>query len=372
MKKIWLAVFLSLITCLAPTTSQASFPCQENGLIFVSTSLSDRSTIRSMQTDGSGAVTLVNPPAGQYAFSPELSPNGQKLLYFQVDSGGNGAIYVANSDGTSPISVYTISSSISIDDVSWSPDSSRIVFDQTTVSVPSSSGIYVVSVDGSGLIHVVANTSAMNYGSPSWSPDGTKLVIDANDSVTPNNGGIMTVNVAASQTPTTILSTSTPIYYYRPDWKPDGDTIALIKFDNNTGVYTIITVDSTGGSPTNVIDNNSITPGRTIIDLDWSPDGTKLIFVHRPGIMGASDGVATVNLDGSGLVYLDGANGDGNSYPDWGVAVVCSLSASVPGLPDTPTSSQPKPNYWPVIGAFGGLGLVGLVTSLWYRYHLQR
>lgn len=342
-------------------------------MIFVSTSLSDRSTIRSMQTDGSGAVTLVNPPAGQYAASPELSPNGQKLLYFQTDSGGNGAIYVANSDGSNPISVYTISSGISIDDVSWSPDSTRIVFDQTTVSVPSSSGIYVVNVDGSGLIHVVANTSAMNYGSPSWSPDGTKLVIDATDSVTPNNGGIMTVNVAASQTPTTILSTSTPIYYYRPDWKPDGNTIALIKNDSNTGIETIITVDSTGGSPTNVINNSSLNTNRSFIDLDWSPDGTKLIFVHRfAGIQESGDGVATVNLDGSGLVYLDGANGDGNSYPDWGVAVICSLSASVPGLPDTPTSSQPKPNYWPAIGALGGLGLVGLVISLWYRYHLQR
>ncbi len=116
-----------------------------------------------INADGTGlrraaATTL---PANAELRDGRWSPN-RKLLALNYRSG----LYVAAADGSSPRRL----AAGSIEDVSWSPDSTRIVFSRTYKGV-----IYLVSLHGSPRVFVKAPAGGW-ASSASWSPDGRTIV----------------------------------------------------------------------------------------------------------------------------------------------------------------------------------------------------
>ncbi len=123
-----------------------------------------------LNVDGSGISRLTNDGTSR---SPDWSPDGTRIAF----DGGQGAIYVMNSDGTGIIQLTTGSSP------AWSPDGTRIAFEQGRM-------LHVIRVDGSGLTQVTDGTgmtqlfegrwevAEVSDRLPSWSPDGSRIVFE--------------------------------------------------------------------------------------------------------------------------------------------------------------------------------------------------
>ena len=114
---------------------------------------------------GSAPVPLTT----QSDWSPAWSPDGAHIAfvrYFPVS--GNRQIWIMDSDGSDPVSIgpETASAYLSLD---WSPDSSKIVFEQLSGGV---SQIWTMDTDGSDAVQL---TFLLQSSGPTWSPDGTKI-----------------------------------------------------------------------------------------------------------------------------------------------------------------------------------------------------
>ena len=80
----------------------------------------------------------------------------------------NGAVLVANGDGSEPVQIsdHALGNSYP----TWSPDGSHIAFESDR---DGDLEIFVMNADGSGTIQLTTNSH--NDGFPQWSPDGSHI-----------------------------------------------------------------------------------------------------------------------------------------------------------------------------------------------------
>jgi serine/threonine-protein kinase len=259
------------------------------------------SEIYKTDPEGGGVKRLTDNDT--YEFHPSWSADGKRIAFGSYGPDSSTEIWVMRRDGSDQRLVLDLGTQSSSDgmeavEMSWSPDSKRLVY--------SFQGIYVVNLDGSGKGHLAGPTGA----SPEWSPDGEKIVF-ANSS----GGGsqalwIMNPDGSGRQQVTEPTDASGGTADWDPTWTPDGDQIAFSRgglgvFAGNTGVYTngIFVVDADGS------DLRRVSEGRGEFEPSSSPSGDR--FVYR-----AADGdLYLIGSDGSDKRRLT-TNGD-NRYPDW-------------------------------------------------------
>ncbi len=155
------------------------------------------------------------------------------------------------------------------------------------------------------------DSSTVYYFNPDWSPDGTKIVFASG-----LNGelSIYTVGVDAQD-----LNRLTDGTYNDegPIWSPDGGRIAF--FSNrregredlpvSLQLY-VMNGDGTG--------QRRLTDEGSALDynISWSPDGSRLVFQSRPEINPGVHSLYTVGTDGTGRTRItDGQNNDFS--PHW-------------------------------------------------------
>jgi Tol biopolymer transport system component/DNA-binding winged helix-turn-helix (wHTH) protein len=100
--------------------------------------------------------------------NPQFSPDGRRIIFVSSRSSrsGNEQIWIANSDGSSPLQL-TSSGSTATNSPRWSPDGKRIVF----ASMQNGNrDLYTILPDGSSLRRLTTEPS--QEGRPSWSRDG--------------------------------------------------------------------------------------------------------------------------------------------------------------------------------------------------------
>jgi Tol biopolymer transport system component/DNA-binding winged helix-turn-helix (wHTH) protein len=100
--------------------------------------------------------------------NPQFSPDGRRITFVSSRSSrsGNEQIWIANSDGSSPLQL-TSSGSTATNSPRWSPDGKRIVF----ASMQNGNrDLYTILPDGSSLRRLTTEPS--QEGRPSWSRDG--------------------------------------------------------------------------------------------------------------------------------------------------------------------------------------------------------
>jgi dipeptidyl aminopeptidase/acylaminoacyl peptidase len=169
----------------------------------------------------------------------------------------------------------------------WSPDGSRIIFNHWQ---DDPKGTFVMRGDGSGVTKMPAG------GAGAWSPDGAKIAFAG--------GGIFVMDADGSDV--TQLNDNGAW----PTWSPDGARIAFIgAVGGQNGVWTI---DPDGGNPT------LIHTDTTFIDmLDWSPDGSRIIFGRGDGVT-VPNQIWSMQFDGSDVKQLttSGRNGSAAWSPD--------------------------------------------------------
>ena len=124
-------------------------------------------------------TTPLSPPAHKVAGStrpdthPQFSPDGRKLA-FTSERSGSLQIWVANSDGSSPLQLTTLARGF-INAPRWSPDGKVIVFTSTQSN---NQDIYSVPAEGGPLRRVT--TAPSREGRPSWSRDGRWIYFYSN------------------------------------------------------------------------------------------------------------------------------------------------------------------------------------------------
>jgi len=181
-------------------------------------------------------------------------------------------------------------------DVSWSPDGSRLLLSRMVIeedSFPSS--IVSVGVDGSDFRFV---TSGPKDKWTSWSPDGSRIVYSS------EADGNVDIYVRNTDDGAVARLTNDPGIDSHPDWSPDGSSIAFAA-KRGVDVWQIFVMKDDGTGQQQLTDG----PGDKW-NPRWSPDGKRIVFYgsSEPG----KDSMFVMRHDGSKMTPL----GPG-IWPSW-------------------------------------------------------
>jgi Ca2+-binding RTX toxin-like protein len=136
---------------------------------------------------------------------------------------------------------------------SWSPDGSRIAFDD-------GSTVYTVAADGSGLTRLAAGSN------PAWSPDDSTIAFESPT----EDDGVFDLFSIQPATGHIARLTNTPGLDQAPAFSPGG-TIVFVSA--RTGRLELWTMDGDGSGQRSL--------GATGFDPAWSPDGSQIVFARE-------------------------------------------------------------------------------------------
>jgi Tol biopolymer transport system component len=305
--------------------------------------------------DGQPQVWVANPDLTQQSqltagtddgWFPRWSPDAARIAFssYRTDPDPNDEIevhdvFTMRADGSD---VRQITDSHGFNGKpSWSPDGRWLVFDADRGDYPVSQGIYIVASDGSAAPRRV---TVLPQGS-SWqeqarfSPDGRWIVfneIRGGNELTNHRGGW-------------VVGEQSALFMVRPDgtglhqvtawglnasdadWSPDGRRLVFGARPAPLGNIQHVMTSSTDGSRlVDVTDDHGLTGianDKSVwyeesFNPSWSPDGTKIIFVHvrYRADAGFAWGLETIAANGSGRNVLS-LNGF-EHRPDWGTAAL--------------------------------------------------
>jgi Tol biopolymer transport system component len=316
----------------------AAFPGANGKIVFDRDVDPTHRQVFAMNADGSGQVQLTNDPAISYFASG--SPDGRKIAFTRCPADSDCEIYVMNADGSDQQDVTNNSAA----DVrpAWSPDGKKIAFG--SLGRPSGGGweVYVVNADGSDQKDV-SNNPAIDW-EPAWSPDGTKIAFTRITQGDLNTFQVVVVNADGSGEKSLTLP---PDYGVSPDWSPDGTKIAYVgevPFPPESNLQgqqaDIFVMNADGSGKTDLTNTMSVLEENPV----WSPDGTKIVYVAQPAVVGSNKDLFVMNADGSGQTNLTNSPSfeDG---PDW-----MPVASPPPPPPPPPPPSPPACRVPRVVG----------------------
>jgi DNA-binding winged helix-turn-helix (wHTH) protein/Tol biopolymer transport system component len=228
--------------------------------------------------DGSGRLQLTKPPL--YPVTPEWSPDGTQILFFDWSAQERGVMYTLSSQGGTPKRVLPGDKEWELFP-DWSPDGKKIVFEQ----VPAGAG-----TTGSGTdFNIGANNRILELDTgrlsdlppcpkfcvtPRWSPDGRYIF-----SMTYDND-LALFDFRTDKWSLFNLRSDSMVY---PRWSPDSHSIYFGDYDYPGGFFKsgdpgIYRVPITGGKAEKVVDLTGFSSTGNLggwIGLD--PDGNLLL-----------------------------------------------------------------------------------------------
>ncbi|MET1012643.1 MAG: hypothetical protein ABWY83_09725 [Actinomycetota bacterium] len=238
-------------------------------------------------------------------------------IYFRVGGADGGRIESIEADGTGRHVVFPEDSPVHYDRLSFSPDGTRIAFDNF---LEGEYGIETADPDGSDIVRL---TDGVNDSWASWSPDGTKILFSStryDSSIEqcmpgfPHEHGCPTdIYVMDTDGSNAVRLTDDPASEYQPVWSPDGGMIAFARSlgDPQLSHPAIFTMDPDGTDVRQV----SSADGGSDFWPSWSPDGTQIVFAT---IRREDWGIWTVDADGSNEEQVFGGVGTGYvNNPVW-------------------------------------------------------
>jgi Tol biopolymer transport system component len=293
-----------------PTDSPVPSPPKANGSIYFRVGGGDAgSWIDSIMPDGTDRRTVFPIDAGFRYSRISFSPDGSKIAFDDLPNG----LVVAGADGSGP---SRLSDGVNDSWPSWSPDGSKIVFSSTrhdpsmarcTPGWPNdfrcATDIYVMDADGSNVVRVTDDPAPEFM--PVWSPDGDRIAFVRTTGGTAPR--IFTMRPDGSDVRQ--ISSGDGGSDYWPSWSPDGSQIVFIGFRyEESGIWII---DEDGSNERQVFGQDWY----SVSDPVWSPDGTLIAFVGSPngGDAALDNELYVVHPDGTGVVQLADA-------PRYGVA----------------------------------------------------
>jgi Tol biopolymer transport system component len=209
-------------------------------------------------------------PLGGRGQQPDWSPDGSTIVF------GGGQIYTLPIDGGEPATPLTQS-----DAASWSPryspDGTEIAFRR---SPPPDYETQIWKMTAAGeLVGPPAIPLAFVGGmqnAPAWSPDGERIYFVSGDP-RPGHFGIYTVDASAGE-PATLITGEEEFWehFEEPAPSPDGRTLAFLSA--GTAFVHIILHDLRTGTHSAILTDPPLNAW-PFVNLEYSPDGTRLLFV---------------------------------------------------------------------------------------------
>jgi Tol biopolymer transport system component len=244
-------------------------------------------------------------------------PSGDLLsLTGRITFVRNGHIYVMNADGTD---TTRLTNSTATDETpAWSPGGTRIAFvrSRTVNGVLTSRAILVMNANGSGVAKLTQDTAyALD---PAWSPDGTKIAFAERPAGTGPRGFEIFV-MKPDGSGVTRLTNNLPFqgcggpsrgFESSPSWSPDGTRIAFLH--RTTCFSKDIDVMNANGTHVSRLTNSGFAR-----KLAWGRTG-KIAF--DPSVFpgeGLSDGeIEVVTVNGATVTRLTN-NAANDQFPAW-------------------------------------------------------
>jgi Tol biopolymer transport system component len=283
----------------------AAFP-GSNGKIVFDTAFSHRPQIFTIRADGTGLRQLTHVAKGHAASSPELSPDGTRIV-FTVD----GQIWVMNVGGSAQRQL-TGQAGFANQQPSWSPDGRKIVFSHCAVPFGFTEfcDLDVMNADGSGLKKLLGGNWVNQV--PEYSPDGRKIAFASN-----RGGYISAVWVMNASGGGVKRLTDPNLEAGNPDWSPDGTHI-LFGTNCCRPRSQVWVMNADGSSPHPL---THMPPRGDAPAASYSPDGHKIVLLTNLNQLAHPTlccwDLYVMNADGSHL-HLITTQDAGVTSPDWG------------------------------------------------------
>ena len=237
--------------------------------------------IFTVNADGSELTRLTS------GMDPDWSRDGSQITFSRWTEPWG--IYTINSDGTGER--LLLSSNVARAPV-WSPDGTQIAFYFETEGVTAPRRIcmgeecrkmpgriqtewHVGVVDvADGYLHQ-PYVDRFSF-SPTWSPDGEWLVYDGGDSgaIPTENHGLCLTTVEGPNN--TVLTNNTNDHF--PVWSPDGTRIAFMHWQHDHWEIYIMNADGSDRHPL-TSSSNYAKPRPNNVSPAWSPDGEQIVFL---------------------------------------------------------------------------------------------
>jgi hypothetical protein len=172
-------------------------------------------------------------------------------------------VFVAKADGTG---LLDISKSPDSDDVepSWSPLRDRLVFSSKRRG---NWDVFVSAANGEWQRNLTESSTSDDRGA-AWSPDGNRLAYE-------RNGQLWTMNSDGSSPQPLVTSVRVSGSGRTIEWSPDGSKILFSGFPGNSP--DIFVVDSSGATPPINLTN---TRDYADTSASWSPDGQLVLYTN--------------------------------------------------------------------------------------------
>lgn len=136
----------------------------------------ENSDIYVMDADGSNEKKLTDSPL--WFQSPDWSPDGAKIAFYQSVADGPGRVWVMDADGSNQKMIYDWGY-----DPAWSPDGKKIAFSSERFSWQAGRGIFcdilVMDVNTASVTAITQPDSSNDFY-PKWSPDGSRIAFSSN------------------------------------------------------------------------------------------------------------------------------------------------------------------------------------------------
>ena len=266
----------------------------DSRIVFVSENGSKknrRKRIAIMEHDGAQLEYLTD--GSSLVLSPQISPNGQSIVFISYES-GSPKIYLMDLI-TSRIKLLQDTEGTSSYAPSFSPDGTQIVYAQEKGG---NVDIFLMSLR-SGTTRRLTSANSIDTA-PSFSPDGSQIVFQSDRSGSPQlykmnsyGGDIVRISFGDGA-------------YMTPVWSPIGGDIAFVK--QGRGRFHIGLMKDNGA------EENIITASDLDESPSWSPNGQYIIF-SRTYEEGEVPSIFQIGRNGYGLQRV--ITPEGGSFPSW-------------------------------------------------------
>ncbi|HKY53374.1 MAG TPA: zf-HC2 domain-containing protein [Anaerolineales bacterium] len=218
------------------TQSVSGSELSDNRLIAFTSEKDGNAEIYTMRADGSNLTNITNNDA--LDFNPAWSPDGKRIA-FESNRAVFTQIYLMDSDGSNvtQLTFDEIEHEMTMNYAHsnpWSPDGNHLLFFQRSYggkeSAPELAELY--SIDTNGGNKIMLASGSISLFNVSWSPDGKHVAYIADDPQNPNASRLYIVNADGSDRRdiTKSLQANERLDGFSYDWSVDSQSILFIAY----------------------------------------------------------------------------------------------------------------------------------------------